>query len=151
MVLAPGASIRINTVYKIKSSLIFNFICEYSGFVKLLNYLSIQTFVHATTILFLHSILTKYSNCIFLPSILSDYHYNVFQFTVPSEISFCFCILVSLSERIQATTVNSVPSEFRKTVRIIQSAELTVLFNIGSQWSVSREIVRIKHSAELSG
>ena len=31
------------------------------------------------------------------------------------------------------------------------SAELTVLFNKGNQWSVSREIVRIKHSAELSG
>ena len=27
----------------------------------------------------------------------------------------------------------------------------SLLFNIGSQWSVSREIVRIKHSAKLSG
>ena len=48
------------------------------------------------------------------------------------------------------TTLNSSPSEYRQTVQIIRSAKLTVLFNIGSQWSVSREIVRIKCSDELS-
>ena len=39
------------------------------------------------------------------------------------------------------------PQKFRFSVRINQDAELRVHFNIGSQWSVSREIVRIKHSA----
>ena len=34
---------------------------------------------------------------------------------------------------------------------LYQGAELRVHFNIGCQWSVSRETVRIKHSAQLSG
>ena len=38
---------------------------------------------------------------------------------------------------IQSTTLNSSPSNCRKTVRIICSAELRVVFNIGSQWSAS--------------
>ena len=54
------------------------------------------------------------------------------------------------SWQIQLTTINSAPLEFGKTVRII-SAKLTILFklNLVSQWSVSREIVRLQHSAEL--
>ena len=36
-------------------------------------------------------------------------------------------------------------------VRINHRDELRVPFNIGSQWSVSREIGQIKHSVELSG
>ena len=50
----------------------------------------------------------------------------------------------------QLTTLNSPRSEYRQTIQIIRSAELTVLFNIGNQWSVSREIVRIQCRAELS-
>ena len=48
---------------------------------------------------------------------------------------------------IQLTTVNSSPAKFKFVVQIKQGAELRVHFNIESQWSVSREIVRIKHSA----
>ena len=39
--------------------------------------------------------------------------------------------------QLQSTTLNSSSSEYRKIVRIIRSAELTVVFNIGNQWSVS--------------
>ena len=53
-------------------------------------------------------------------------------------------------QSVQSTTVNSLTSKFNFFVRINQGAELRVHLNIGSQWSVSREIVRIKHSAELS-
>ena len=51
-------------------------------------------------------------------------------------------------KKILLTTINSSPSEYRQTVR---SAELTVVFNIRSQWRVSGDLVRIKHSAELNG
>ena len=47
------------------------------------------------------------------------------------------CVTVVNTISVQSTTFNSSPSEYGQTVRIIQSAKLTVLFNIGSQWSVS--------------
>ena len=51
---------------------------------------------------------------------------------------------------VQSTTLTSSPSEYNFFARIKRGDELRVAFNIGSQWSVSREIVRIKHSVELS-
>ena len=47
---------------------------------------------------------------------------------------------------VQSTTFNR-PHQNTEKLRIIRSAELTLVFNIGSQWSVSREIVQINHSA----
>ena len=47
--------------------------------------------------------------------------------------------------------VNSSPSKFRIFVWINRGADLRVHFNIESQWSVSREIVRIKLIAKLAG
>ena len=51
---------------------------------------------------------------------------------------------------VQSTTGNSSPSILKMLVRINRCDELRVYFNIGSQWSVSREIVRMKQHAELS-
>ena len=51
---------------------------------------------------------------------------------------------------IQSTTVNWSPSTFKILLQINRGANLRVQFSIRSQCSVSREIVRIKHSAELS-
>ena len=42
---------------------------------------------------------------------------------------------------VQSATLNSSPSKFRFFVQINRGAELRVHFNIGSQWSVSIEIV----------
>ena len=50
---------------------------------------------------------------------------------------------------IYSQLVNSSPSEFRKTVQIILSAELTVQFNTGVRPEKLR-IKRIKRSAELN-
>ena len=51
------------------------------------------------------------------------------------------------NHRVEPTTVNFSPSKFRVFVRINQVAKLKVHFIIGSQWSVPREIVRIKYIA----
>ena len=55
---------------------------------------------------------------------------------VPSYLIYAFILTTKLMQ-LQSTMVNSSPSEFRKAVRMIIGAELTVLFNIGSQWSVT--------------
>ena len=47
----------------------------------------------------------------------------------------------SSHDKVQSTTVNSSPSKFKFFVRINRGAELKVYFSIGSQWSMSREIV----------
>ena len=52
--------------------------------------------------------------------------------------------------KIQSTMFNSSLSEYNFFVRINHGNELRVPFNMGSQWSVSRGIVRIKCSDELS-
>ena len=45
--------------------------------------------------------------------------------------------------------ISSSPSKFN--FFLYELTELRVNLSIGSQWSESREIVRIMHSAELSG
>ena len=42
------------------------------------------------------------------------------------------------------------PQNSKYVVQINRGAELRIHFSTGSQWSVSSEIVRIKHSAELT-
>ena len=51
---------------------------------------------------------------------------------------------------IQSTMLNSSPSEYNFFVRINRGDELRIPFNIGCQWNLSREIVQIKCSDELS-
>ena len=50
-------------------------------------------------------------------------------------------ISVELDIKVQSTTLNSSPSEYKFVVRINRGDELRVPFNIETQWSASREIV----------
>ena len=61
--------------------------------------------------------------------------------------SYGYYMIIQIQVQIQSATVNSSPSKFRFFVRINQGATLIVHLGIGSQWSLSREIVVIKRSA----
>ena len=63
------------------------------------------------------------------------------------------CMLNSSNKTLEKYWKGQGNLSFRKCGNhgINRGAELRVHFNIGSQCSVSREILRIKHSAELSG